>query len=119
MEGIGTIDMFLRPAQVTKKKANTGVEEWGLIELQGELVDKTDGRLDGKVVGDLHFTLQEPVFIIGHHILHGIVVDLPKPFAVLRRVEDNSRIEVVVTAVVRKKLLFRSRPDPIIWIKKP
>ncbi|KAL5105041.1 hypothetical protein TcWFU_009954 [Taenia crassiceps] len=95
------------------------VEEWGLIELQGELIDKTDGHLNGKVIGDLHFTLKnEPVFIIGHHILHGEVVRLPKPLAVLRRAQNNSQTEVVITAVIRQKLLFRSRPDPIIWIKK-
>lgn len=34
------------------------MEEWGLIELQGEIIDKTGGRLNGKSVGDLHFTLQ-------------------------------------------------------------
>ncbi|EUB55748.1 Chromosome transmission fidelity protein 8 -like protein [Echinococcus granulosus] len=104
---------------VRLRRSDTGVEEWGLIELQGELIDKIDGRLNGKVVGDLHFTLQnKPVFIIGHHILHGEVVELPKPFAVLRRVLDASGVEIVVTAVIRKKLLFRSRPEPIIWTQK-
>ncbi|VDM34654.1 unnamed protein product [Hydatigera taeniaeformis] len=100
-------------------KLSTGVEEWGLIELQGELIDKTGGCLDGKVVGDLHFTLQnEPVFIIGHHVLRGEVVELAKPLAVLQRRQDITEAEVVITAVIRKKLLFRSRPDPIIWNRK-
>lgn len=38
--------------------SSTGVEEWGMIELQGDIIDKTGGSLNGKVIGDLHFTRQ-------------------------------------------------------------
>ncbi|KAM3173743.1 hypothetical protein ACTXT7_011969, partial [Hymenolepis weldensis] len=88
----------------------TGVEEWGMIELQGDIIDKTDGSLHGKVIGDLHFTRQNvPVLIIGHNILHGEIINLSKPFAVLRRVKKDDGADLLVTAVIKRKLIFRVR----------
>ena len=37
---------------------SSGVDEYGLIELQGELIDKAGDHLSGKIIGDLHFTKQ-------------------------------------------------------------
>lgn len=94
------------------------LEEWAIIELQGDLkFDSPD--VTNKYIGDLHFLKAGiPIFIIGIHVLHGKEVPLPKPFAVLikKHTEHASEIktEYNVQAIIRKKLIFKTRPKPII-----
>ncbi|XP_046585012.1 chromosome transmission fidelity protein 8 homolog isoform X2 [Haliotis rubra] len=99
--------------------------EWAIIDLQGVLETRHPVPLGGKFIGDLHFTKKDaPVLIIGHHILYGKVVDLEKPFAVLAKqsqtqgdvaMETNQTNNgYVVEAIIKKKILFKTRPKPII-----
>ena len=46
-----------------------------------------DVSLGGKFVGDLHYdtTKHTPILIIGHHILHGKVVDCERPFVAIEK----------------------------------
>ncbi|XP_076036444.1 chromosome transmission fidelity protein 8 homolog isoform X2 [Oratosquilla oratoria] len=100
-----------------------GLPQWVLVELQGDLTSRTEQALKDKFIGDLHYTRQGvPVLIIGHHILYGKVQDLRKPFAVMEKVKMSEGAVMIgsapvvyhVKAVIRKKLLFNTRPKPII-----
>ncbi|XP_075225376.1 chromosome transmission fidelity protein 8 homolog [Lycorma delicatula] len=97
-----------------------GLPAWGLVEIQGDLLSRSGSPLLGQYVGDLHFTKEgTPILIVGHQLLHGKVINLEKPFAVLHRLrkridDDKPETEYIVKAIIKKKLLFKTRPKPII-----
>jgi len=70
-----------------------------------------------------------PTLIIGQHILVGKEVTLEKPFALMERqridyngevmrevkkMDDVYETEYKIRAIVTKKLLFKTRPKPIV-----
>ena len=118
------------------------VETWGLVELQGQLETREQIPLDSMHIGDLHFNSKgTPQLIVGHHLLTGKVVDLEKPYAILKKRtgtgdggDGGVRMELdegglsggageekgatctsyVVMALINKKIIFKNRPKPII-----
>ncbi|XP_052818682.1 chromosome transmission fidelity protein 8 homolog isoform X2 [Mya arenaria] len=103
--------VYFRPGDAGKP------QEWAMIELQGTLETRHPVPFSGRFIGDLHFTHKDvPVLIIGHHILYGKLVSLEKPYGILvkDRQADTAHASYTITAIIRKKLLFKNRPKPII-----
>ncbi|CAH8559888.1 unnamed protein product [Schistosoma turkestanicum] len=95
---------------------NGEANEWVMIELQGDVLSKTNSPLAGRNLGDLHFSKQtgDPILLIGHHVLFGKVVALEKPMLVTRKSTISGSMQYDVVSVIRRKLLFKTRPKPII-----
>ncbi|OBZ72710.1 Chromosome transmission fidelity protein 8 [Grifola frondosa] len=125
--------------------AQFGADEIVLIELQGALEVEGDSR--GQFVGKLRVdaTTVSPMsfqksasLLIGHHLLEGKLVNLPKPLAVLHRSAtgrpnnqdaptDDMLIDDdihgprkadppswAVMAIVKRKMVFSNRPMPMV-----
>lgn len=86
------------------------------MELQGLIQTKKQENSSATVVGDLHYfnRNRHPVLVLGHHILNGKEVKLEQPMAVFEKIVIEDRTSYKVRAVVKKKILFKSRPKPII-----
>ncbi|XP_049539097.1 chromosome transmission fidelity protein 8 homolog [Anopheles darlingi] len=141
------------------------LEEWCIVELQGDLEVRGERIMAGQFIGDLLYNKYgQPILIIGHHILQGRMQKIDKPLLVVEkhdlrqtngRDEDETmldisqvvtesqqeldstahsiasnrtvldstvaiehkvvpKVEYLVRAVVRSKVLFKARPKPII-----
>jgi len=110
------------------KRDSGCLHEWVIIELQGDLKHSTGDIKNAQFIGDLHFTESGvPILVIGIHVLYGKETALPKPLAVLKKInhkdsesmdmetEDHENsTEYIVQAIVKKKLIFKGRPKPIV-----
>ncbi|XP_077533278.1 chromosome transmission fidelity protein 8 homolog [Haemaphysalis longicornis] len=94
--------------------------EWRIVELQGDLMTSGECPSAGQYIGDLHYTKAGvPVLLVGHHILYGKEQDVDKPFLVIEKqpaaASSAERTkEYRVHSIVTKKVVFRSRPKPIV-----
>lgn len=100
--------------------------EWAIVELQGSL-EAYQNMIDPKsrkFIGDLLYQKNAdgtPILIIGSiHILYGKEMPLAKPMILLEKktIDDDdcgdNSTEHIVKGVVKRKLVFRGRPRPIV-----
>ena len=120
--------------QLLVRKGEGETPEWFMIEMQGDLESRNQEHLEGKFIGDLHYTKEGvPIMIIGHHILYGKVQSLERPLVSVERVETGGdlrrkegeelmdldeemevKVEYRVKSIIKKKIIFKNRPKPII-----
>ncbi|OCH84087.1 hypothetical protein OBBRIDRAFT_742189 [Obba rivulosa] len=107
--------------------AQFGTDELVLIDLQGFL--DVEGDKQGQAIGKLRVDDgTKPTLLIGHHLLEGKLVNLPKPLAVMRRAsvtdaedmtghgspERSASTSWNIVAVVKRKMVFSTRPMPMV-----
>ncbi|BFZ61338.1 hypothetical protein YB2330_002403 [Saitoella coloradoensis] len=100
-----------------------GTNELLLLELQATI----EGMDPDTIMGGLSYDEQSKTayLTIGYQRLTGKVVDLKSPFAVLRKREGGENVEgregdwrrgdveMDVVEIIRKKVVFNQRPEPI------
>merc|ERR1712083_50763 len=104
------------------------------MAMQGDLESRNKEHLEGKFIGDLHYTKEGvPIMIIGHHILYGKIQSLERPLVSVERVETGGelrrkegeelmdldeemevKVEYRVKSIIKKRIVFKNRPKPII-----
>ncbi|CAN8252690.1 unnamed protein product [Cochlearia groenlandica] len=96
--------------------------EWTIVELQGvvETQSSFHGSLHNLQIGRLCHSDSDSdqetyTFTVGYHELTGSKVNLKKPLLVLKKIrslENSTELEVV--GIIRTKILFKTRPKPLI-----
>ncbi|XP_062698808.1 chromosome transmission fidelity protein 8 homolog isoform X1 [Aedes albopictus] len=72
--------------------ASGDIDEWCIVELQGDLEVRGDRIMDGQFIGDLLYNKYgQPILIIGHHILQGRLQKMDKPLLVMEKCETRKR----------------------------
>ncbi|KAF0716381.1 hypothetical protein AaE_011111 [Aphanomyces astaci] len=110
-------------------KHSNGDAEWSILELQGELIADTKASLK---LGHLQYQKGVPTLLIGTHLLEGKVLKLSKPMAIMRKkphadhaaigsgddtngvASSNTSTGYIVVGIARKKLVFNTRPKPVV-----
>ena len=100
IEALG--DRFLGQMIVQIGNPSSGLLEFGLVELQGEILGDT---LNG-ALGEVSISGKVAVLEIGQHVLEGTVLVLKQPYLVVEKGASG----VNVAGLVRTKLIFSSRP---------
>ncbi|KAL1395737.1 hypothetical protein pipiens_011024 [Culex pipiens pipiens] len=72
--------------------AEGDIEEWCIVELQGDLEVRGDRMMDGQFIGDLLYNKYgQPILIIGHHILQGRCQKIDKPLLVMEKCSTRGK----------------------------
>ncbi|XP_011183790.1 chromosome transmission fidelity protein 8 homolog [Zeugodacus cucurbitae] len=75
---------------LVKTSSPTALEEYAIVELQGDLEIRSGENIHNLFIGDLYYNKYgQPILIIGHHILQGREQKLEKPFAVLEKLKNK------------------------------
>jgi len=101
--------------QIAVVPNSNGLKELTIIELQGSLEINTD--VSGLEFGEIQWTDGKAHLRIGNNLYEGKFINLDKPLLLmdLKTKVDNN---VYVNGIIERKLLFSSRPKPIIKAPK-
>jgi len=103
--------------KITDPSSN-GPPEWILLDLQGKLFPGAEGGdFSGLLLGHLRSEDKRLVLHLGNHNISGTFKDLSKPLHVVERKEVGDGMgaeEYIVKCIVKRKLVFTDRPQPVI-----
>ncbi len=89
--------------------------EWVLLELQGKLASTVGADTVGRVLCHLRAEDRGLVLRVGSHTVVGHFKELSKALHVMQREESaDGSAKLIVRCIVRRKLLFTARPQPIL-----
>ena len=85
-----------------------------LIEYQGEFENADTIRYDSLQLGVLKETAKGMYDMqIGNNLIKGKMVDLPKALIMTEKITEGDQINYTIKAVVKKKIVFATRPTPV------
>lgn len=90
-----------------EQPAGDETPEWCCLEFQGEIV-LGEGE---DMLGNLSLNGNDVTLLLDHQILTGRVHKLEKPLVITNDLDTN-HLEIV--AVIKKKIIFNTRPQPRI-----
>ncbi|XP_055624053.1 chromosome transmission fidelity protein 8 homolog [Toxorhynchites rutilus septentrionalis] len=74
------------PIYIRNPNADGDIDEWCIVEVQGDLEVRGEREMAGQFIGDLLYNKYgQPILIIGHHILHGRMQKIDKPLLVIEK----------------------------------
>ncbi|XP_050079750.1 chromosome transmission fidelity protein 8 homolog [Anopheles maculipalpis] len=80
------------PSPPQNGERNSDLDEWCIVELQGDLDVRGDRIMSGQFIGDLLYNKYgQPILIIGHHILQGRLQKIDKPLLVVEKCDLKRR----------------------------
>ncbi|CAA99922.2 Ctf8 [Caenorhabditis elegans] len=96
-----------------------GTPEWMAIELHGAISPQDDGSFDSKTLGTICWGDHNNVYmVIGNQTLEGKISKIDRPLLVIQKSDknhqENGEKNATVNAVIRKKLVFKTRPRPLV-----
>jgi hypothetical protein len=90
----------------------SGLQEWCLLDFQGELV----GKLPGNELGNMKVTGDSVELEVGSYHLEGQVVTLKQPYLIIQKEREKvNKLESTdydMVGIVYKKIHFKTRPKP-------
>ncbi|CAD6184777.1 unnamed protein product [Caenorhabditis auriculariae] len=91
-----------------------GVKEWMALEVHGKIThDGVD--FNNKLLGTLCWTDKNTVYLmIGNQLLEGKLCKFDRPVLVMEKDQGNGTKQLKVRAVVRNRILFKTRPSPLL-----
>ncbi|EFO89110.1 hypothetical protein CRE_14933 [Caenorhabditis remanei] len=94
-----------------------GTPEWMAIEMHG-MISPHEGGFDGKTLGTICWGDRGNVYmIVGNQTLEGKISKTDRPLLVIQKsekIEGEDEKNATVRALIRKKLVFKVRPRPLV-----
>jgi chromosome transmission fidelity protein 8 len=106
--------------------SSTSLQEFVTVELQGTITSLSEDVYANVALGNMVVKQNDRVHLqVGNHRVIGTIESLHKPLVVLKKVTamnssmedpsfDDKKKEYCVEAVIRRRIIFTERPQPIV-----